>query len=419
MKLGMCSALLIGSLVGTGDLAAYASSDEIHNKVAQQVESLFKDVGKDSYAFDAIVWGKSKGLISGYPNGLFGPNDNVTEAQFVKMVSNYLGLKDTAGNLSKNKGSGAHWSDSHYDAMAKHGVPLNGYFDNTIRNNPMKRGSVAQVFGYLLGDTLELNDSINYLLSTGVTSGQNPQYEGKDLNKFFGTTNNLTRGQVITFLYRMDSKNLNNLSSLADMSASDSNNLNVKAKEGYSYVDVSLGGSKTNNNTNTNNNAVNKGGSLKDTATYVPGDKPPVENVETNSDFSSAKLPVKAGTSTKKVNINTLNKVASSMSDSTINKIKNNGYEVVETDSDFVVAIKSSNNFINIYNKTSSFKGSLKYNKGTDANLIVELVKDLYGITIPKNEVFTFGKGDIIKSTYLVEDFGSNFTVRIGDFRPN
>lgn len=260
MKLSMYSVLLIGSLVGTGGLTANASSNEIHNLVAQQAASSFKDVSTDSYAFDAIVWGKDRGLISGYtgsdgkPNGKFGPNDNVTEAQFVKMVSVYLGLKDNAGNITKNKNNGTQWSDTYYDAMAKHGVPLNGYFDNAIRNQPMKRGSVAQALAYLLGESTNLKDSINYLLATGVTSGQNPQYEGKDLYKFFGTTNNLTRGQVITFLYRMDSKNLNNLSSLSNMTASDSNNLNAKAKEGYSYVDVSLGGTKNTNNTNTGNN---------------------------------------------------------------------------------------------------------------------------------------------------------------------
>lgn len=267
MQFGVCSALLIGSLVGglgTGDLAVYASSNDVTNKVAQQVSSQFKDVATDSYSYDAIKWGKRKGLISGYtgddgkPNGYFGPNDNVTEAQFVKMVANYLGLKDTDGNLVKNDNHGAHWSDTHYDAMAKHGVPLNGYFDNAIRSQPMKRGSVAQALGYLLGDSVDLTKSINFLLENGITTGQNPQFEGNDLSKFFGSTNNLTRGQVITFLYRMDNKNLNNISSIADMNASDTINLNAKAKEGYSYVDVSIGGSKNPNNANSNDNDNDK-----------------------------------------------------------------------------------------------------------------------------------------------------------------
>lgn len=239
--------ILPSTLLVSPDLVAHAASKGTqHNpaayeQVAQAVaESPFKDVATDSYAFDAILWGKEKGLISGYtkddkPTGKFGLNDPVTEAQFVKMASIYLGLTDTAGNITKN--SGSHWSDAYYDAMSKHAVPLNGYFDDVIRNTAMKRGNVAQVLGYLLGDSADLNTSVNFLLKNDITTGQNPQFEDNDLNKFFGATNNLTRGQAITFLYRMDRKNLNNLSSLADMTSNDAISLNAKAKEGYSHVD--------------------------------------------------------------------------------------------------------------------------------------------------------------------------------------
>lgn len=248
IKLGVCSALFIGSLVGVGDLAVYASSDD----VIQQVTSPFQDVATNHYAYDAIVWGKNKGFINGYTdasgksNGLFGPNDDVTEAQFVKMVSNYLELEETTENLMKNENQGVHWADSFYNTMAKYGVPLNGYFDNTIRNQPMKRGSVAQALGYLLGEKVELTDSIHFLLENGITTGQNPEFEGKDLNQFFGTTNHLTRGQVITFLYRMDHKKMNEVGTIANMTAEDSTSLNSKASEGTSNVDDALaGGSKT------------------------------------------------------------------------------------------------------------------------------------------------------------------------------
>lgn len=417
--------MLSSTLMVSPDLIAHANSssgnDSSSNVVAYQqvadavAKSPFKDVATNSYAFDAIVWGKNQGLINGYsdskgkPNGKFGPNDNVTEAQFVKMVTNYLGIKDTAGNLSKNKGSGAHWSDSHYDAMAKHGVPLNGYFDNKVRNEAMKRGTVAQALGYLLGEGTNLKDSINFLLDAGVTSGQNPQYEGKDLFKYFGSNNNLTRAQVITFLYRMDNRNLNNLSSLADGTGSYKQDLNAKAKEGYSYVDTSLSGNKSTGN--------NTGSVTRPPITHTPKPvekpNPPVEN--NNNDFSNAKLQVKEGTSTKKVNINTLNNVVSSMSNSTINKIKNNGYEVVATDSDYAVFMASSTNYINIYNKKSTHKGSLKYDKGTDSDLIVGLVKDLYGINIDKKHLFPSYENKTSK--YLVEGSGSTYTIRIGDFR--
>ena len=41
------------------------------------------------------------------------------------------------------------------------------------------------------------------MIATGITTGQNPQFEGIDLNQFFGSSNDLTRAQVAVFLYRM------------------------------------------------------------------------------------------------------------------------------------------------------------------------------------------------------------------------
>ena len=265
MQLGVCSALLIGSLVGglgTEDLAASASSNDEINKVAQQVVGQFKDVSKNHYAYEAIEWAKAKGIVSGYtdskgnPNGLFGPNDDVTEAQFVKMVAEYFGLKDDSGDITKKGASASktHWSDTNYDALAKYGVPLNGYFDNTVRNKAVKRGTVAQVLGYLMGDTSSLSGSINFLINNGVTTGQNPEFEGKDLNKFFGSTNNLTRGQVVAFLHRIDTKALNKLGQGSSAYAEINQDLNSKANFGSGMLDTILSGT---NNSSTSTTSTN------------------------------------------------------------------------------------------------------------------------------------------------------------------
>ena len=381
----------VGSLVGiimisstlmvSPDLVAHANSNgATNNTVAYEqvakavVTSPFKDVKTNHYAFDAIVWGKTNGLIGGYtdskgkPNGKFGPNDNVTEAQFVKMVTNYLGLKDTAGNLSKNKGSGAHWSDSHYDAMAKHGVPLNGYFDNKVRNEAMKRGTVAQALGYLLGEGTNLKDSINFLLDVGITSGQNPQYKGKDLFNYFGSKNNLTRAQVITFLYRMDNRNLNNLSSLADGTGSYKQDLNAKAKEGYSYVDTSLSGKKPTGN----NGSVIK--PINPTPKPVEKPNPPVED-------SNAKLPISTTTSNK-IDVGTVNKLVNNLSSSTYKKLKDSGREVTYTDTGKTVGF-DSNQFV-IMMPSKGYNGSITYKKTDDPSLIEGVVNDLFGITVDK-----------------------------------
>lgn len=193
-----------------------ATTCPVPTTLAATEEIVFSDVSKELYAYDAIYWAKEKGIISGYTdsngqaNGKFGPNDKVTEAQFVKMLAIFFRLKDNQGNVTKTTG-GPHWSDTYYDALAKHSVPLKGYFNSTERMTAMQRGTVAQAIGYLLGNYQTLEQSIEFMLEKGITQGQNPQFEQSDLKQFFGSDNELTRAQAVTFLHRLHTKQFTQL----------------------------------------------------------------------------------------------------------------------------------------------------------------------------------------------------------------
>lgn len=238
----LCGALFLGCFTGStlsaSDVAANSEKVNIHTYAVTS----FKDVSPNHYAYDAVNWAKAKGIVAGYttngkPNGLFGPDDPVTEAQFVKMVAQYLGLKDDGGDIRKAIDNGAHWSDSVYDAIAKYEVPLRGYLANDERDTPMLRGSVAQALGYLIGNQEETIDSIHFLIENGITNGQYPQYEKLDLHEFFGSYNELTRAQVVTFLYRMDNHGLNDLSHIAKTASKNSVELMYKAYDTHFKAD--------------------------------------------------------------------------------------------------------------------------------------------------------------------------------------
>ena len=212
----ICSIALTGSLIGATVLPVQAAaSNSVENQtVVQQVDSQFQDITVDHDAYEAIVWAKNRGIVSGYADGTFKPNDAITEAQFAKMLSQFLSLKDDKGDLIKYT-STSHWADGYYDSLAAYGAPLNAYFDNTLRNKPVKRGVVAQAISYLIGDANSLSDSIDFMIAAGITTGQNPQFEGTDLNQFFGATNDLTRAQVALFLYRMHNVGLEGATGIA------------------------------------------------------------------------------------------------------------------------------------------------------------------------------------------------------------
>lgn len=49
----------------------------------------FTDVKNNAYYYSAVRWAGSVGVVSGYANGSFGPNDNITRQQLAVMLANY------------------------------------------------------------------------------------------------------------------------------------------------------------------------------------------------------------------------------------------------------------------------------------------------------------------------------------------
>lgn len=67
-------------------------------------EWMFSDVGDKSYYSLPITWAAKSGVVSGYANGYFGPNDKITREQFVTMLYRYANSEgiDTSAYKDKN-----------------------------------------------------------------------------------------------------------------------------------------------------------------------------------------------------------------------------------------------------------------------------------------------------------------------------
>jgi uncharacterized protein YvpB len=204
VKTNIYSIALLGSLTAGTLLPDHAEASKSSNntKVAYQMEIEFKDVTTEYSAYEEIIWAKNRGIINGYVDGTFKPNSTITEAEFVRMLSQFLSLKDGQRDLVKYTPD-RHWADEYYDSLAAYGTPLNGYFDNTLRNKPVKSGVVAQAIGYLTGNATSLGEAINFMTGAGIEINQNLQFEGKDLDQFFSEANDLTRAQVAILLFRL------------------------------------------------------------------------------------------------------------------------------------------------------------------------------------------------------------------------
>lgn len=218
IKTAIAASLL---LVGINEItkASAASTVEKATEIAVQQPSIvvdyvgngFTDVDSSDSSNAAIYWAKQTGLISGYTDGSFRPNNSVTERQFAKILVNYFKLNSTS-NLSNSSISE---TALHYNILAEYGIPLNGYNSIQLQNMAVKRGVVAQAIAYLANGSNNVEESIQYLLQNNITTGQNQAYQNIDLHQYFGSENTLTRKQLVTFFYRMNNANIVNISAVA------------------------------------------------------------------------------------------------------------------------------------------------------------------------------------------------------------
>ncbi|NLP14713.1 MAG: cell surface protein [Clostridium sp.] len=95
----------------------------------------YTDLDKDHWATWAIQYVSSKQLFSGYPDGSFKPNRNITRAEFSTVVFKLLkaakSLKDEEIKDNKFKDTEGHWARQNIEQLAALGY-INGYPDGTF-----------------------------------------------------------------------------------------------------------------------------------------------------------------------------------------------------------------------------------------------------------------------------------------------
>ena len=91
----------------------------------------FSDVSDDWYS-KAVNYVVGKGLISGYPNGTFKPNESITRAEFAQMISGYI--KNEKAGSSDFKDVKDHWAKDAIDKLYGN-KNVTGYPDGSFKPN--------------------------------------------------------------------------------------------------------------------------------------------------------------------------------------------------------------------------------------------------------------------------------------------
>lgn len=98
----------------------------------------FNDVDMGSYYANAVIWGQQNGIINGYTETEFAPNDNITREQIAAILYRYAIYKSMdAVNLAENLGFADADSISEYAISALNWAVgaglIKGYENNTVR----------------------------------------------------------------------------------------------------------------------------------------------------------------------------------------------------------------------------------------------------------------------------------------------
>lgn len=160
----------------------------------------FQDIDISGNVGNSIVQLTNLGIISGFNDGSFRPDQTLTRAQFAKIAVYMLGRHEDAEALSTNTVfsdvDASHWASGYINYISSQGI-INGYPDGTFGAEDSITYAQAltiliRLLGYS-GEDLGYKWPEGYITkagSLGITSGMN-----------FGTYENVTRGNAAYIIY--------------------------------------------------------------------------------------------------------------------------------------------------------------------------------------------------------------------------
>jgi hypothetical protein len=127
----------------------------------------FTDVSSSAWYFSAVVWASSKGIVSGYGNGQFGPEDAITREQIVVIFNNFA--KSQNLDISATTDLAAYTDAANISEWALPAVRwaiaediLNGRSTTTIvPTGTATRAEAAMLFMHFLEDFLNEADAMS------------------------------------------------------------------------------------------------------------------------------------------------------------------------------------------------------------------------------------------------------------------
>ncbi|MGE7828488.1 S-layer homology domain-containing protein [Paenibacillus sp. NPDC093718] len=187
--IGPAIAASTSPIVDVQDMIINGMVIDVTDSVKTVVDSSFKDI-VDHWAESSIVAAIKQGIVSGYPDGLFHPENMVTRAEFIKMSVVAMELPINNNSQSDN------WYVPYIDSAKTIGLYKEGDFSSGDMTKQMSRLDMVHIAVRAIGETAkDDNEFMLIAVKKGLISGTGNGKLDPD-----GTT---TRAQAVTVIQRI------------------------------------------------------------------------------------------------------------------------------------------------------------------------------------------------------------------------
>ncbi|GIP17710.1 hypothetical protein J40TS1_33520 [Paenibacillus montaniterrae] len=170
----------------------------------------FTDVPASSWSASVVERASRMGIVTGYSDGSYRPNAKVTRAEFATMLAQAFGLKGASGSSFAD--TQGHWASAAIAALQANGI-ITGYSDGTFRpNQEISRAEIvvmlARLTNYVPGTSNLFSDvttswaseQINAFAAAGIVNGQG--------NGMFKPNDSASRAESVAMIIRLIDKSL-------------------------------------------------------------------------------------------------------------------------------------------------------------------------------------------------------------------
>ena len=143
-------------------------TDESRNEYWSQTNP-YSDVSADDWFNNAVSTLTNAGVLDGYEDGTFKPNGNITRAEFATITARFFEATYDGENLFPD--IEGHWAQDYINEAANAGI-VNGYEDGTFR--PQQYITRAEAVT-MVNRTIERHPDADHLLDDMIVWPDNPE----------------------------------------------------------------------------------------------------------------------------------------------------------------------------------------------------------------------------------------------------